>query len=86
MLNSSIFSTVSLDGTGHVIYRTDFPVADLLQTKLEALWALHPEEFHTLLMHGKEVKTPRWQWTHEIPKMKKYLGRRISVTLRAFAD
>jgi alkylated DNA repair dioxygenase AlkB len=197
MLNSPLLSTVPLDDVGHVIYRTDFPIADLLTTKLETLWALHPEEFHTLLMHGKEVKTPRWQqaygysyeytgsrsnalpthdllkpfliwgqqnvdsrlnglllnwydgaaghyigphrdarkglvsgspivtisrgeerifrmrpwqgdgykdtlltdgtalvmpwatnlsWTHEIPKMKKYLGRRISVTLRAFAD
>ncbi|WP_020568985.1 alpha-ketoglutarate-dependent dioxygenase AlkB [Neolewinella persica] len=197
MLNSSLFSTVSLDAAGHVIYRTNFPITDLLITKLETLWELHPEEFHTLMMHGKEVKTPRWQqaygysyeysgsrnnalpipeilepflawgqqnvdprlnglllnwydgtaghymgphrdarkglvpdspivtisrgeerifrirpwqgdgyrdtlltdgsvlvmpwatnlsWTHEIPKMKKYLGRRISVTLRAFAD
>jgi alkylated DNA repair dioxygenase AlkB len=43
----------------------------------------------TLLSDGAVLVMP-WatnlSWTHEIPKMKKYLGRRISVTLRAFAD
>ena len=24
-------------------------------------WALHPESFHEIRMHGKLVKTPRWQ-------------------------
>jgi alkylated DNA repair dioxygenase AlkB len=27
----------------------------------EALWALHPAEFHVIQMHGRPVKTPRWQ-------------------------
>jgi alkylated DNA repair dioxygenase AlkB len=27
----------------------------------EALWALHPDSFHEIKMHGKLVKTPRWQ-------------------------
>jgi alkylated DNA repair dioxygenase AlkB len=27
----------------------------------ERLWALHPETFHRIKMHGKEVATPRWQ-------------------------
>lgn len=25
------------------------------------LWSLHPEEFHEIKMHGRPVKTPRWQ-------------------------
>lgn len=29
--------------------------------QFEALWALHPETFHEIKMHGKLVKTPRWQ-------------------------
>ena len=196
MLNTSLFTSVPLDHNGHLIHLTDFPVPDLLAHDFQSLWNLHPAAFHTLIMHGKEVKTPRWQqaygysyeytgsrnnalpipsecqsflhwgqqnvdprlnglllnwydgaaghyigphrdsrkgllpqtpivtisrgeerifrmrpfqgpgfkdtlltdgcaivmpwatnlsWTHEIPKMKKYLGRRLSVTLRAFA-
>ena len=27
----------------------------------EALWRLHPPEYHEILMHGRVVKTPRWQ-------------------------
>lgn len=27
----------------------------------EALWRLHPPECHEILMHGRAVKTPRWQ-------------------------
>lgn len=27
----------------------------------EALWSIHPETFHEIKMHGRPVKTPRWQ-------------------------
>jgi alkylated DNA repair dioxygenase AlkB len=27
----------------------------------EALWAEHPRDFHEIVIHGKRVKTPRWQ-------------------------
>ncbi|MBU8893989.1 2OG-Fe(II) oxygenase [Corallococcus sp. H22C18031201] len=27
----------------------------------EALWALHPAEFHEIKIHGRQVRTPRWQ-------------------------
>jgi alkylated DNA repair dioxygenase AlkB len=27
----------------------------------DALWALHPDQFHEIYMHGRLVKTPRWQ-------------------------
>lgn len=27
----------------------------------ERLWALHPDDFHEIKMHGRLVKTPRWQ-------------------------
>ncbi len=26
-----------------------------------ALWADHPDDFHEIQMHGRKVKTPRWQ-------------------------
>lgn len=28
---------------------------------LAALWALHPPEYHEIMMHGRQVPTPRWQ-------------------------
>jgi alkylated DNA repair dioxygenase AlkB len=31
------------------------------QCAFEALWALHPTDFHEIMMHGRLVKTPRWQ-------------------------
>jgi alkylated DNA repair dioxygenase AlkB len=27
----------------------------------EELWNLHPKQYHELMMHGRRVKTPRWQ-------------------------
>ena len=27
----------------------------------EELWDLHPAAYHEILMHGRKVKTPRWQ-------------------------
>ena len=27
----------------------------------EALWAMHPKEFHEVTIHGRTVPTPRWQ-------------------------
>lgn len=31
------------------------------EAQFEALWSMHPEEFHTIMIHGRPVKTPRWQ-------------------------
>lgn len=33
----------------------------LSENEFEELWNLHPEEFHEIKMHGRLVKTPRWQ-------------------------
>lgn len=32
-----------------------------LQPVFEALWNLHPADYHEIMMHGRLVKTPRWQ-------------------------
>lgn len=29
--------------------------------KFEQLWQLHPENYHDIVMHGRPLKTPRWQ-------------------------
>ena len=31
------------------------------QVQFETLWKMHPDEFHVIKMHGRLVKTPRWQ-------------------------
>ena len=33
----------------------------LSETGFEELWNLHPAEYHEIKMHGRLVKTPRWQ-------------------------
>jgi alkylated DNA repair dioxygenase AlkB len=30
-------------------------------TGFDRLWAMHPDAFHLIKMHGKDVHTPRWQ-------------------------
>lgn len=42
------------------------------------LWALHPEEFHEIKMHGRLVKTPRWQQAYG---MNYYYAGRINRAL-----
>jgi alkylated DNA repair dioxygenase AlkB len=50
-----------LDDTHHVLVGRlpDELVPDA--AGFERLWALHPADFHVIKMHGKDVKTPRWQ-------------------------
>jgi len=46
----------------HLLYVGEVPRAlcpDL--AGFERLWALHPASFHEIKMHGRLVKTPRWQ-------------------------
>lgn len=55
------FDRHDLDGT-HAFYSGRLPghlAADA--ERFELLWALHPEEYHQITMHGRAVKTPRWQ-------------------------
>jgi alkylated DNA repair dioxygenase AlkB len=42
-------------------FRGHLPEEIVAGTQFDALWQLHPEEFHEIMMHGKLVKTPRWQ-------------------------
>jgi alkylated DNA repair dioxygenase AlkB len=50
-----------LDDT-HAFLVGELPAELRLDNKrFEELWALHPETFHEIKMHGKLVKTPRWQ-------------------------
>src|SRR3954453_17046307 len=31
------------------------------ESGFEALWSIHPEDYHVIKMHGRPVRTPRWQ-------------------------
>ena len=46
----------------HLLYAGKLP-EDLQfdASAFDSLWALHPEEYHEIMMHGRQVKTPRWQ-------------------------
>jgi alkylated DNA repair dioxygenase AlkB len=44
-----------------LVVRTGALPDSLASTDFEALWAMHPPEFNTILMVGKPVQLPRWQ-------------------------
>ena len=55
------FRTIALDAT-HTLEVGELPphlVPDA--AGFAALWAIHPAEFHDIKMHGRSVRTPRWQ-------------------------
>lgn len=46
----------------HVMYTGFLPEELTCDEELfQQLWDLHPEEFHDIRIHGKLLKTPRWQ-------------------------
>lgn len=55
------FDRHDLDGT-HALHAGRLP-ADLLvdPARFERLWALHPDDYHVIRIHGRSVPTPRWQ-------------------------
>ena len=61
--------TSSIDWTtrplrhGKEVYTAQLPEALLGedQASFERWWALHPEEYNTIMMHGRPVALPRWQ-------------------------
>lgn len=60
-MRDSTFVTRHLDET-HVVHLGALPPtlrADA--AAFERLWALHPDEQHEIHLHGRRVKTPRWQ-------------------------
>lgn len=55
------FTMTRLDAK-HVFFAGRLPAALLPDdSDFETLWRLHPDEFHEIMMHGRPVKTPRWQ-------------------------
>ena len=55
------FHPEHLDET-HLLFHGRLPEPLLPDAgRFNDLWKLHPSEFHEIMMHGKLVKTPRWQ-------------------------
>ncbi len=54
------FSIERLDES-NVLFVGQLPGQILTRVQFEDLWSLHPEAFHEILIHGRLVKTPRWQ-------------------------
>jgi hypothetical protein len=53
---------------GHSVYRGKLPSPLLDQafdsSWFEQIWDQHPDDYHQILMHGRTVRTPRWQVTY----------------------
>lgn len=61
MLDLNLFREIKLDANNS-IYIGQAPRAFGIQSEqFQTLWSLHPADYHTLMIHGREVKTPRWQ-------------------------
>ncbi len=46
---------------GHCFYTGELPARLLQNLPFAEIWNLHPADYHVIMMHGKEVLTPRWQ-------------------------
>lgn len=46
------------------------------QPTFEAVWRMHPEDKHLIMIHGREVVTPRWQQAYGADYL--YTGRKNS--------
>ena len=61
MSRSIAMRSVALDAE-HVVFVGALPPALVPDAAgFAALWADHPDDFHEIQMHGRKVKTPRWQ-------------------------
>jgi alkylated DNA repair dioxygenase AlkB len=55
------FQTIDLGGA--LRFHTGRAPAERLPSAIEfdRLWSLHPTDYHEIVIHGRPVKTPRWQ-------------------------
>jgi len=55
------FRCAMLDQT-HCIYVGELPPEiSFSSSQFDQLWQQHPDEYHEIMMHGRLVRTPRWQ-------------------------
>lgn len=52
---------------GHKFFVGKLPTSLILNaTQFDTLWQMHPQDFHEIKIHGRLVKTPRWQQAYGI--------------------
>jgi alkylated DNA repair dioxygenase AlkB len=56
--------SISLSGSHKIDVYRSVPPFTLNQKAFDELWDKHPEQFHTIVMHGKKILTPRWQQSY----------------------
>lgn len=52
---------VYLDDTHHISLYHGVPEFVFSEDDFAELWQQHPTDYHEVVMHGRRVKTPRWQ-------------------------
>lgn len=60
-MNNKLFEAIRLDDSHQMYISLPIPEFTLDFEKFMEIWNAHPEKYHTLKIHGKEVLTPRWQ-------------------------
>jgi alkylated DNA repair dioxygenase AlkB len=56
------FECHTLDEDGNLFFCGELPERLRFDARgFETLWHLHPEAYHTIMIHGRAVATPRWQ-------------------------
>ncbi|MFK7817801.1 MAG: alpha-ketoglutarate-dependent dioxygenase AlkB, partial [Planctomycetaceae bacterium] len=55
------FTEHKLDDNHSVFSGQILPALELSDFQFKTLWELHPAEHHDIQIHGRIVKTPRWQ-------------------------
>ncbi|WP_367392957.1 alpha-ketoglutarate-dependent dioxygenase AlkB [Lewinella sp. LCG006] len=60
-MNHELFEPILLDKKAKVYVSNTVPQFNLSYEAFLQLWERHPPSYHRLMMHGKEVLTPRWQ-------------------------
>jgi alkylated DNA repair dioxygenase AlkB len=60
-MNHEIFETIPLDDQYNIYASYTVNKLNLDHEQFTEIWNAHPEEYHILKIHGKEVLTPRWQ-------------------------
>ncbi|MEZ4884697.1 MAG: alpha-ketoglutarate-dependent dioxygenase AlkB [Chitinophagales bacterium] len=59
---NTLFETIRLN-TNYLVFTSEKPVSNFVldDATFLKIWDLHPEEYHIVKIHGKEIPTPRWQ-------------------------
>lgn len=48
-------------GDGASFFTGTLPKFLIPEDLFESFWSLHPNDYHVIMIHGRPVKTPRWQ-------------------------